>query len=328
MPSSRAGGETQVGHLVVLQVHLVGVELAQQQRAVLLDPDREVRGLAARGPRHPSRPAVPHPLRTPSRTVHGHRDGQQPRVALGQARGSGEPGRELQRLDGTHPEGAHRDGAHAVKTRCGASWSQPIHLCCSDGSRWDGAMTTVVDLFPPLGLHVVAGPLELRGLTDELDRRAVRPRRGRHPRARRDAVLLPVDRGAGRSALAQHRRLPLGQALDLLARRLLPRPRRAPRRAGDRLPGRRRAALPGHPHRRDRVVARARVPGPRARHGDASRDVRAALRPPRLRGDHLRGLPRQPGVARASRARSATGPRRSAGSSDARASSRSTRASC
>ncbi|MFM6852119.1 MAG: GNAT family N-acetyltransferase [Terrabacter sp.] len=29
-------------------------------------------------------------------------------------------------------------------------------------------MTTVADLFPPLGLHVVAGPLELRGLTDEL----------------------------------------------------------------------------------------------------------------------------------------------------------------
>ncbi|KRE94704.1 GCN5 family acetyltransferase [Nocardioides sp. Soil774] len=29
-------------------------------------------------------------------------------------------------------------------------------------------MTTVADLFPPLGLRVVAGPLELRGLTDEL----------------------------------------------------------------------------------------------------------------------------------------------------------------
>ena len=29
-------------------------------------------------------------------------------------------------------------------------------------------MTTVADLFPPLGLRAVAGPLELRGLTDEL----------------------------------------------------------------------------------------------------------------------------------------------------------------
>jgi RimJ/RimL family protein N-acetyltransferase len=29
-------------------------------------------------------------------------------------------------------------------------------------------MSAVVDLFPPLGLRVVAGPLELRGLTDEL----------------------------------------------------------------------------------------------------------------------------------------------------------------
>ena len=29
-------------------------------------------------------------------------------------------------------------------------------------------MRTLADLFPPLGLHVVAGPLELRGLTDEL----------------------------------------------------------------------------------------------------------------------------------------------------------------
>jgi RimJ/RimL family protein N-acetyltransferase len=29
-------------------------------------------------------------------------------------------------------------------------------------------MSTLVDLFPPLGLRVVAGPLELRGLTDEL----------------------------------------------------------------------------------------------------------------------------------------------------------------
>ncbi len=29
-------------------------------------------------------------------------------------------------------------------------------------------MTSLVDLFPPLGLRVVAGPLELRGLTDEL----------------------------------------------------------------------------------------------------------------------------------------------------------------
>ena len=29
-------------------------------------------------------------------------------------------------------------------------------------------MTTVADLFPPLGLRVVAGPLELRGLTDDL----------------------------------------------------------------------------------------------------------------------------------------------------------------
>lgn len=31
-------------------------------------------------------------------------------------------------------------------------------------------MASLVDLFPPLGLHVVAGPLELRGLTDELIR--------------------------------------------------------------------------------------------------------------------------------------------------------------
>ncbi len=31
-------------------------------------------------------------------------------------------------------------------------------------------MSSLVDLFPPLGLHVVAGPLELRGLTDELIR--------------------------------------------------------------------------------------------------------------------------------------------------------------
>jgi RimJ/RimL family protein N-acetyltransferase len=29
-------------------------------------------------------------------------------------------------------------------------------------------MTTLADLFPPVGLRVVAGPLELRGLTDEL----------------------------------------------------------------------------------------------------------------------------------------------------------------
>jgi RimJ/RimL family protein N-acetyltransferase len=29
-------------------------------------------------------------------------------------------------------------------------------------------MSSLVDLFPPLGLRVVAGPLELRGLTDEL----------------------------------------------------------------------------------------------------------------------------------------------------------------
>ena len=29
-------------------------------------------------------------------------------------------------------------------------------------------MTTAADLYPPFGLHVVAGPLELRGLTDEL----------------------------------------------------------------------------------------------------------------------------------------------------------------
>jgi RimJ/RimL family protein N-acetyltransferase len=29
-------------------------------------------------------------------------------------------------------------------------------------------VTTLVDLFPPLGLRVVAGPLELRGLSDEL----------------------------------------------------------------------------------------------------------------------------------------------------------------
>lgn len=29
-------------------------------------------------------------------------------------------------------------------------------------------MGTLIDLFPPLGLRVVAGPLELRGLTDEL----------------------------------------------------------------------------------------------------------------------------------------------------------------
>ena len=29
-------------------------------------------------------------------------------------------------------------------------------------------MSTLVDLFPPLGRHVQAGPLELRGLTDEL----------------------------------------------------------------------------------------------------------------------------------------------------------------
>ena len=29
-------------------------------------------------------------------------------------------------------------------------------------------MSTLVDLYPPFGLHVVAGPLELRGLTDDL----------------------------------------------------------------------------------------------------------------------------------------------------------------
>jgi len=31
-------------------------------------------------------------------------------------------------------------------------------------------MSSLVDLYPPFGLHVVAGPLELRGLTDELIR--------------------------------------------------------------------------------------------------------------------------------------------------------------
>src|SRR6478609_7158774 len=35
-------------------------------------------------------------------------------------------------------------------------------------SLWDGGVSTLVDLFPPFGLHVQAGPLELRGLTDEL----------------------------------------------------------------------------------------------------------------------------------------------------------------
>ena len=48
-------------------------------------------------------------------------------------------------------------------------------LCCVEtdlspvgAARWDGCVSTLVDLFPPLGLHVQAGPIELRGLSDEL----------------------------------------------------------------------------------------------------------------------------------------------------------------
>ena len=68
-------------------------------------------------------------------------------------------------------------------------------------------MTSLVDLYPPFGLHVVAGPLELRGLTDELLLELCDARRGRDPRPRRDAVLLPVvDRARRRSSAATPRR--------------------------------------------------------------------------------------------------------------------------
>jgi RimJ/RimL family protein N-acetyltransferase len=47
---------------------------------------------------------------------------------------------------------------------------QPCETDLSHGgaARWDGHVSTLVDLFPPFGLHVQAGPLELRGLSDEL----------------------------------------------------------------------------------------------------------------------------------------------------------------
>ena len=77
-----------------------------------------------------------------------------------------------------------------------------------------------------------------------------------------------------------------------------------------RRPGRRHRALPGDPHRGDRLLAGAGAPGRGDRHRHAAGHVRLPLRPPRLRGDHLRGPspttpPRSRSAARWATARTA-----------------------
>ncbi len=59
-----------------------------------------------------------------------------------------------------------------------------------------------------------------------------------------------------------------------------------------------RVRLPDAPAVRDGVVARARVPGPRVRQGDAAGRAHAGVRRPRCRHRHDRAVARQRGIAR------------------------------
>ena len=306
-------GEPEVRHLVVLEVHLVEVELAQQQRAVLLEPDREVVVLVPRRPHDPTRPRVPHPLRTPPRAVRGHRRGQQPGVALRQPRGSGETRRQL-------------SGSTCVVLMPGETSSAAIWL-----PEWicrlppDPVGWTHADAHRPLPpARAARGRRSARAARP--DRRphppAVRDRGGRDPRARHHAVLLSLVDGARGPAVAQHRGVPLGQALDLHPGRLLPRPGGRAGRARHRRAGRGGEALPGDPDGGDGLVAGPRVPGPRHRHRDAARDLRTASTTSASRRSPPRPSSTTPPRS-ASHARSASGPRRSTGSCD-RASWRST----
>ena len=73
--------QPQVDHLVVLERHLVGGEIAEQQRAVLLDADGQLRG--ARGAGRPAR-AGGEPVGVAAGLVETYGEGIEPRVPLGQ----------------------------------------------------------------------------------------------------------------------------------------------------------------------------------------------------------------------------------------------------
>ena len=85
-------------------------------------------------------------------------------------------------------------------------------------------------------------------------------------------------------------------------------------RPAGRVPGPARARVPCPPDGRDRLVDRARVPGPRDRQADAPGGARARVRPPRRGGRRDRGVHRQPGVEQGQPRRSATSPTGSASS--------------
>ena len=52
-------------------------------------------------------------------------------------------------------------------------------------------MTTISDVLPMLGLRISAGPMELRGISDDDLHDARRARGARHARAGADAVHVP-----------------------------------------------------------------------------------------------------------------------------------------
>ena len=157
---------------------------------------------------------------------------------------------------------------------------------------------SITEVFPALGLRITAGPLELRGIVDDdLAKLGALAERGIH-----EPAAMPFYHPwtqVIRPSLPLNSRSTTGTAGRLWSRREVgAQPGRLARRRAARRPGRRHRALPGDPHGRDRLLAGASAPGAGDRHRDATDDLCLSLRPPRLRGDHLGGLHRQPGVTR------------------------------
>ena len=117
-------------------------------------------------------------------------------------------------------------------------------------------MTTAATALPLLGLRITAGPVELRGMTDDL----LGPLADLAIKGIHDPDFMPF---SVPWSIAPADEMPrnFAQFHWGAAGRLLPRemghgPGRLLRRRAGRVPGVQHQGLPRHPHRRDRLVAR------------------------------------------------------------------------
>src|SRR5215475_1610711 len=131
-------------------------------------------------------------------------------------------------------------------------------------------MTTVVTALPLLALRITAGPVELRGVTDELIVPLAELAIEGHSRSRSHALLHSLVADARGGDAAVHGAVPLGPAGWLLAGQMGSRPRGALRGRACRSAGHLHARLPDHTHRGHRILAEPPLPGQGHRYRDAA----------------------------------------------------------